>query len=49
MDSRGINGADGGLSISIGGEQDAARVGIQVARALEHLDAAHSGHALVAN
>ncbi len=44
-----VDGADGGFGVGVGGEQDAARVGIDVAGALEHLDAGHSRHALVAD
>jgi hypothetical protein len=49
VDSRGVDGADGGLSVGIRGEKDTPSVGIDGAGPLEHFDAAHSGHALVAN
>jgi hypothetical protein len=49
VDAGGVDGADGGLGVGIGGEQDAARVGIDGARPLQQLDAGHARHALVAD
>ena len=48
MNARGIDGADGRLGVGVSGEQDAARVRIELAGAFEQFDAAHAGHALVA-
>ena len=49
VDAGRVDGANGGFRVGIRGEKDTARIGIDRARALEHLDAAHSGHALVAD
>jgi hypothetical protein len=49
VDSSGVDGADGGLGVGIRGEEDTARVRIDITSTLEHFDASHSGHALVAD
>jgi hypothetical protein len=42
-----VDGVDNRLDVGIGGKQEANRVGILLAQALEKLDAGHLGHALV--
>ena len=48
MDACGVDGADGGLVVGVGREQYAASLGVERAGLLQEIDAAHTGHALVA-
>ena len=43
----GVDGADGGFGVGVGGEQDALGLGEDLHGALEEVDAGHAGHALV--
>ncbi len=47
VDLGGVDGADGGFGVGVGGEEDALGVGVDRERLLEEVDAGHSGHALV--
>jgi hypothetical protein len=49
VDARGIDGANSGLGIGVGGEEHAPRVRIDVARPLQQLHAGDARHALVAD
>ena len=48
VDAGGVDGADGRFGVGVGGEQDAPRLGIEIAGPLQQLDAGHARHALVA-
>ena len=47
VDACGVDGADGGFGVGVGGEQDALGVREHGDGALEEVDAGHAGHALV--
>ncbi len=47
MDLGGVDGADGGFGIGVGGEQDALGLGVERHGLLQEVDAGHAGHALV--
>ena len=49
VDAGGVDGANGRFGVRVGGEEDAARFGVERARPLKHFHAAHAGHALVAD
>ncbi len=43
----GVDGADGGFGVGVGGQQDSLGIGVDRQGLLEKIDAGHSGHALV--
>ena len=47
VDLGGVDGADGGFGVGVGGEQDALGLGVDGDGLLEEVDAGHAGHALV--
>ena len=49
VDARGIDGANSGLGVGVGGEEHAACVRINLARPLQQFNAGDARHALVAD
>jgi len=47
VDLGGVDGADGGFGVGVGGEEDALGFGVERHGGLQEVDAGHAGHALV--